>query len=39
MGGGGLNEKVQNKGEPMPNFFLGVDCSFFPAFFSSNLFY
>ena len=29
----GMNEKVQNTGEPMPNFFLGVDLIVFPAFF------
>ena len=28
----GVNEKVQNKGEHMPNFFLGVDFIVFPAF-------
>ena len=29
----GVNEKVQNTGEPMPNFFLGVDFIVFLAFF------
>ena len=28
-----MNEKVQNTGEPMPNFFLGVDSIVFLAFF------
>ena len=27
------NEKVQNHGEPMPNFFSDVDLIVFPAFF------
>ena len=34
--GVGVNEKVQNTGEPMPNFFLGVGLIvFFPHFFSN----
>ena len=32
----GVNEKVQDTVEPMPNFFLGVDLFFFQAFFSSK---
>ena len=32
----GVNEKVQNTGELMPNFFLVVDFIVVPAFFSSN---
>ena len=32
----GVNEKVQNTGEPMPSFFLGVDFIVFLAFFSSK---
>ena len=32
----GMNEKLQNTEEPLPNFFLGVDLIVFPAFTFSN---